>query len=112
MLITLLNGNRVIHPYCLSKGTQFSRSDLLHDKGVKEVRWKEESVFTRLTNEILLATIVPYHNMRYLEAAVSWALGGCNLCIPIYEPLNWDNFFSKLEINNFIYIFIFNFKFI
>lgn len=91
----LPNGNRVIHPHCLSKGTQFSRSELMHDKGVKEVRWKEESVFTRLTNETLLATIVPYHNMRYLEDAVSWALGRCNLCLPIYEPLNWDEIFAN-----------------
>ena len=49
----------MVHPHLLSKGGQFTEAQIQYDKGVEEIRWKDEGVFSRLTDEAFLAGLVP-----------------------------------------------------
>lgn len=101
---SLPNWNIIIHPHFASSGLQFTAAQLKQDQSVKELRWKDEGVFSRLTDEKFLATIVPYARLKHLQHAINWALARSNLKQPFYKPDDYDTFkyhyfFFNLNIN-------------
>ena len=86
------NLNIMVHPHLLSKGQQFTEAQIQYDKGVKEIRWKDEGVFSRLTDEQFLASLVPSFRFKYVEAAWNWGLARNNLGQPHYEPIDWPEY--------------------
>jgi hypothetical protein len=89
---SLPNWNIIIHPHFASSGLQFTAAQLKQDQSVKELRWKDEGVFSRLTDEKFLATIVPYARLKHLQHAINWALARSNLKQPFYKPDDYDTF--------------------
>lgn len=88
----LPNNNKINFPHFLTKGAQFTKAQLLHDRGIKETRWKDEGVFSRVTDETFIASIVPYNRMKYIPACVNVGLMRNNLKQPFYKPFDYDTF--------------------
>ena len=61
-------------------------------------QWKDEVVFSRLTEEKSLATIVPYIHLKHLQQGINWGLARSNLGQPIYKPDDYDTFQYKSDI--------------
>jgi len=88
------NLNIMVHPHLLSKGGQFTEAQIQYDTGVKEIRWKDEGVFSRLTDEAFLAGLVPSFRFKFIEAAWNWGLARNNLRQPHYEPTDWSDYIN------------------
>ena len=83
------NLNGMITPPFLSGRPQFNRREVLASKSPKKLRWKEEGVFARVTDEAILQDRVAYHNISVLEHAWNWGLARSNLGQPFYKPPNY-----------------------
>ena len=79
----------MITPPFLSGRPQFNRREVLASKSPKKLRWKEEGVFARVTDEAILQDRVAYHNISVLEHAWNWGLARSNLGQPFYKPPNY-----------------------
>ena len=88
------NLNIMVHPHLLSKGGQFTEAQIQYDKGVQEIRWKDEGVFSRLTDEAFLAGLVPSFRFKFIEAAWNWGLARNNLRQPHFEPTDWSDYIN------------------
>ena len=95
---SLPNRNVMVFPHFAASGYQFTAAQLMQDKSVKEIRWKDEVVFSRLTEEKFLATIVPYVHLKHLQQGINWGLARSNLGQPIYKPDDYDTFQYKNNI--------------
>ncbi len=82
----LPNNKKINFPHFLTKEAQFTKAQLLHDRGIKETRWKDEGVFSRLTDETFIAGIVPYNRINYILACANLGLMRNNLKQPFYKP--------------------------
>jgi hypothetical protein len=52
-------------------------------------------VFSCLTDEELVATVIPSHRVKYAEAAWNWGIARNNLSQPKYKPKDWEEFISN-----------------
>jgi hypothetical protein len=89
------NMNQCCCPHFLEGGKQFTPAELLYDMSLKKLRWKDEGVFSCLTDEELVATVIPSHRVKYAEAAWNWGLARNNLSQPKYKPKDWEEFISN-----------------
>ena len=84
------NGNRILYPTFISDAAfhkQFSKRQLTSDKKLKTCRWKEEAVFSRVTNEKYISGIISFHKFRFIEHCYNWGMARCNLNNDFVAPI-------------------------
>jgi len=84
------NANRILYPTFLSSATyhkQFSKGQLTKDKKLKTCRWKEEAVFSRVTNEKYISGTISFHKFRYIEYCYNWGMARSNLNSHFVPPV-------------------------
>lgn len=84
------NGNRILYPTFMSDAAfhkQFSKRQLTSDKKLKTCRWKEEAVFSRVTNEKYISGIISFHKFRFIEHCYNWGMARCNLNNDFVAPI-------------------------
>lgn len=84
------NLNAILYPSFISEADgnkQFSKSQLHKDKPLKSVRWKEEAVYSRCTDERYISGTVTYTKLRYMQHCFDWSLARNNLRAEFVAPV-------------------------
>jgi len=84
------NLNAILYPSFISEADenkQFSKSQLQKDKPLKSVRWKEEAVYSRSTDERFISGTITYNKLRYVQHCFDWSLARNNLRAEFVSPV-------------------------
>jgi hypothetical protein len=92
------NFNPHLTPQFLEGRKQFTPGELLGDRGLCQLRYSSETVFSRITDEAALTDVVPTSYNNIMNDIWDWGHASANMRQPFRKPVDWEDYINQINV--------------